>query len=76
VGFLYAVSKAAIWSPVDINIQEGNLAICLHFHGKLYVGKDAVEVKKEAVQFFQPMGPDHRCVLTHLNQKKDLWVVF
>jgi hypothetical protein len=41
---VYCMCRGAIGLPVNIYIQDGDVAICLSLHGELYVGVDAVKV--------------------------------
>jgi hypothetical protein len=36
------MTQGVVRSPVNVCIQEGDMAICLNLHGEVYVGVDAV----------------------------------
>ena len=52
-------------SPIsgDEYIQEGDLAIVLGLHGKLYAWALLVEVFVEPFQWCRPMWPNDKCVV-------------
>jgi hypothetical protein len=60
---VYPMSQGAVRSNENISIQEGDAAICLSFHGVLYVGMDAVTVEEETVHIFLSMRPDQEGVI-------------
>jgi hypothetical protein len=52
------ISQGIVRFSVNINIQEGDVAICFGLHAELNVIVDAVEVTVEAIRLFPSVGPD------------------
>jgi hypothetical protein len=59
VRFLHTVSQEAIHSPVNVNIQEGDVTICLSLNGELCVCVDVVKVKEDIIELLTLIGLDH-----------------
>jgi hypothetical protein len=53
------MSQRTVRLPVNVDIQEGDVAIHLSLHGEMNVVVDAVEVMVEVIGPFPSVGPDH-----------------
>jgi hypothetical protein len=52
------ISQGIVRFSINVNIQEGDVAICFSLHAELNVIVDAVEVTVEAIRLFPSVGPD------------------
>jgi hypothetical protein len=53
---VHSMAPRVIGSPVDINIQEGKVAISFCLHGELNALVDTVQVVKEVLSLSGPCG--------------------
>jgi hypothetical protein len=57
------VAQGAIRSPVDVDIQEGKVAVSLRLHGELNALVDTIQVVKEVLKPVRTVGPDDESVV-------------
>jgi hypothetical protein len=67
---VYSMSEGTIGSPVNINIQEGKVAISFHLHGELDGLVDTVQVVKEVPQPVGAVWSDDESVV-HVTKPAD-----
>jgi hypothetical protein len=63
---IYFLTEGAVRSPVNIYIQEDDVAMFLSLHGEMYVGLDTVPGEAKSRLVFHAMAPDHIIVINGL----------
>jgi len=60
------VAQGALHFPVYVDVEKGQVAVCLYLHGELYIPVKAIQIVKKPVQLLCSMCPDEESVINKM----------